>query len=137
MLSKQERHDVSLLLIMFFSRNTLDLLIYIHLFLHISNVCIVLIIIPFCFIRFDEHDGPVRGVDFHKTQPLIVSGGDDYKIKVDQRKSIKGRRKQTHGSTLAQTRQRQTRTHARPHCCVLNGHNTAVGGNCRPWQQQQ
>ena len=32
--------------------------------------------------RFDEHDGPVRGVDFHKTQPLIVSGGDDYKIKV-------------------------------------------------------
>lgn len=32
--------------------------------------------------RFDEHDGPVRGVDFHKSQPLIVSGGDDYKIKV-------------------------------------------------------
>ena len=32
--------------------------------------------------RFDEHDGPVRGVDFHKIQPLIVSGGDDYKIKV-------------------------------------------------------
>ena len=32
--------------------------------------------------RFDEHDGPVRGVDFHKVQPLIVSGGDDYKIKV-------------------------------------------------------
>ena len=32
--------------------------------------------------RFDEHDGPVRGVDFHKTDPLIVSGGDDYKIKV-------------------------------------------------------
>jgi len=31
--------------------------------------------------RFDEHDGPVRGVDFHKTQPLIVSGGDDYKVK--------------------------------------------------------
>ena len=25
--------------------------------------------------RFDEHDGPVRGVDFHKTQPLFVSGG--------------------------------------------------------------
>lgn len=35
-----------------------------------------------CSCRFDEHDGPVRGVDFHKTQPLIVSGGDDYKIKV-------------------------------------------------------
>lgn len=32
--------------------------------------------------RFDEHDGPVRGVDFHKSQPLIVSGGDDYNIKV-------------------------------------------------------
>ena len=23
----------------------------------------------------DEHDGPVRGVHFHKTQPLFVSGG--------------------------------------------------------------
>ena len=32
--------------------------------------------------RFEEHDGPVRGVDFHNTQPLFVSGGDDYKIKV-------------------------------------------------------
>ena len=32
--------------------------------------------------RFDEHDGPVRGVDFHTNQPLFVSGGDDYKIKV-------------------------------------------------------
>ena len=32
--------------------------------------------------RFDEHDGPVRGVSFHKSQPLFVSGGDDYKIKV-------------------------------------------------------
>jgi coatomer protein complex subunit alpha (xenin) len=32
--------------------------------------------------RFEEHDGPVRGVDFHLTEPLIVSGGDDYKIKV-------------------------------------------------------
>ena len=34
--------------------------------------------------RFDEHDGPVRGVHFHKSQPLFVSGGDDYKIKVMQ-----------------------------------------------------
>lgn len=25
--------------------------------------------------RFDEHDGPVRGVHFHKTQTLFVSGG--------------------------------------------------------------
>jgi len=32
--------------------------------------------------RFEEHEGPVRGVDFHVTQPLFVSGGDDYKIKV-------------------------------------------------------
>lgn len=48
--------------------------------------------------KFDEHDGkgasfqcsrrayhalgPVRGVAFHRTQPLFVSGGDDYKIKV-------------------------------------------------------
>lgn len=32
--------------------------------------------------RFDEHDGPVRGIHFHNTQPLFVSGGDDYKIKV-------------------------------------------------------
>ena len=33
--------------------------------------------------KFDEHEGPVRGVDFHKQQPLFVSGGDDYKIKVE------------------------------------------------------
>lgn len=26
--------------------------------------------------------GPVRGIAFHPTQPLFVSGGDDYKIKV-------------------------------------------------------
>lgn len=32
--------------------------------------------------RFDEHDGPVRGISFHPTQPIFVSGGDDYKIKV-------------------------------------------------------
>lgn len=32
--------------------------------------------------RFDEHEGPVRGIDFHRSQPLFVSGGDDYKIKV-------------------------------------------------------
>ena len=33
--------------------------------------------------KFDEHDGPVRGICFHNQQPLFVSGGDDYKIKVD------------------------------------------------------
>ena len=32
--------------------------------------------------KFDEHDGPVRGICFHTQQPLFVSGGDDYKIKV-------------------------------------------------------
>jgi len=32
--------------------------------------------------EYDEHQGPVRGVNFHNTQPLFVSGGDDYKIKV-------------------------------------------------------
>jgi coatomer protein complex subunit alpha (xenin) len=26
--------------------------------------------------------GPVRGINFHPTQPMFVSGGDDYKIKV-------------------------------------------------------
>lgn len=25
--------------------------------------------------KFDEHDGPVRGVHFHNSQPLFVSGG--------------------------------------------------------------
>ena len=25
--------------------------------------------------RFDEHEGPVRGVAFHNSQPLFVSGG--------------------------------------------------------------
>lgn len=29
--------------------------------------------------------GPVRGICFHTQQPLFVSGGDDYKIKVKQR----------------------------------------------------
>jgi len=32
--------------------------------------------------HFEEHDGPVRGVNFHSSQPLFVSGGDDYMIKV-------------------------------------------------------
>lgn len=32
--------------------------------------------------KFEEHEGPVRGIDFHPSQPLFVSGGDDYKIKV-------------------------------------------------------
>lgn len=32
--------------------------------------------------RFEDHDGPVRCVNFHPTQPLFVSGSDDYSIKV-------------------------------------------------------
>ena len=32
--------------------------------------------------KFEEHDGPVRSIDFHATMPLFCSGGDDYKIKV-------------------------------------------------------
>ena len=42
--------------------------------------------------KFDEHDGPVRGVDFHPSQPLFVSGGDDYKIKVSTPFARGGRR---------------------------------------------
>lgn len=41
--------------------------------------------------RFEGHEGSVRCVDFHPTQPLFVSGGDDYSIKVwslDTRKCI-------------------------------------------------
>lgn len=34
--------------------------------------------------KFDEHDGPVRGICFHNQQPLFVSGGDDFKIKVSK-----------------------------------------------------
>lgn len=44
--------------------------------------------------RFDEHDGPVRGVHFHKNQPLFVSGGDDYKIKSESMNACS----QLHGS---------------------------------------
>ncbi|PPR07467.1 hypothetical protein CVT26_013437 [Gymnopilus dilepis] len=32
--------------------------------------------------RFEEHEGPVRGIAIHPTRALLVSGGDDYKIKV-------------------------------------------------------
>ncbi|KAF9010173.1 coatomer subunit alpha-2 [Cyathus striatus] len=32
--------------------------------------------------RFEEHEGPVRGVAFHPTRALLATGGDDYKIKV-------------------------------------------------------
>lgn len=32
--------------------------------------------------RFEDHEGPVRCLDFHPTQPLFCSGSDDYTIKV-------------------------------------------------------
>lgn len=32
--------------------------------------------------RFEDHEGSVRSVDFHPTQPLFVSGGDDYTVRV-------------------------------------------------------
>ena len=32
--------------------------------------------------RFEGHEGPVRAIDFHPSQPIFVSGGDDYTIKV-------------------------------------------------------
>ncbi|ONH68897.1 Coatomer subunit alpha [Cyberlindnera fabianii] len=41
--------------------------------------------------RFEEHEGSVRSVDFHPTQPLFVSGGDDYTVRVwslDTRKCL-------------------------------------------------
>lgn len=28
------------------------------------------------------HAGPVRGIDFHSSQPLFVSGGDDFNVKL-------------------------------------------------------
>ena len=30
--------------------------------------------------KFTEHDGPVRGIHFHASQPLFCSGGDDQKV---------------------------------------------------------
>lgn len=32
--------------------------------------------------KYEDHKGPVRGIDFHPTQPIFVSAGDDYNIKV-------------------------------------------------------
>jgi hypothetical protein len=37
--------------------------------------------------RFDEHDGPVRGVHFHNSQPLFVSGGARAISPVDRRRA--------------------------------------------------
>ena len=54
--------------------------------------------------RFDEHDGPVRGVHFHKSQPLFVSGGDDYKIKASFHYSLLASVEEPLGLHLAATR---------------------------------
>ena len=58
-----------------------------HLILNLSfsslhNGCVQLWDYRMCTMidKFDEHDGPVRGVDFHQQQPLFVTGGDDYKV---------------------------------------------------------
>lgn len=33
--------------------------------------------------KFEEHRGPVRGICFHNRQSIFASGGDDFKIKVN------------------------------------------------------
>lgn len=58
---------------------------YLHLELSISPpFCIVILmrLAWFALPYVSWSSGPVRGIDFHKQQPLFVSGGDDYKIKV-------------------------------------------------------
>lgn len=52
--------------------NTILTTIICHIFYIIWSRCSTL----FFFL------GPVRGINFHTNQPLFVSGGDDYKIKV-------------------------------------------------------
>lgn len=32
--------------------------------------------------KFTGHNGPVRSVDFHMSQPIFCSGGDDQKVRV-------------------------------------------------------
>ena len=49
-------------------------------------VCVCVCVCVNCFLSLIcsslPYKGPVRGIDFHHTQPIFVSGGDDYKIKV-------------------------------------------------------
>ena len=63
-----------------FSCHILDFLCIYYFFSH--HYITILSLQGVCLDKFEEHDGPVRGVDFHRIQPLIVSGGDDYKVKV-------------------------------------------------------
>lgn len=70
--------------------------------------------------RFDEHEGPVRGIHFHPTQPLFVSGGDDYKIKVWNYKTRRCARGAGAGRRMARgikgrTIERQANRPARSH----------------------
>jgi coatomer protein complex subunit alpha (xenin) len=32
--------------------------------------------------HFEEHVGPVRAIDIHRTQPIFATGGDDFKVKL-------------------------------------------------------
>lgn len=59
-------------------------LFFIEIFCSLHNGVVQLWDYRMCTLldKFDEHDGPVRGICFHNQQPLFVSGGDDYKIKV-------------------------------------------------------
>ena len=36
----------------------------------------------FWHLNADFYEGPVRAVAIHPSRPLLVTGGDDYKIKV-------------------------------------------------------
>ncbi|XP_023372136.1 coatomer subunit alpha [Otolemur garnettii] len=76
--------------------------------------------------KFDEHDGPVRGIDFHKQQPLFVSGGDDYKIKVQL---LSGNIFQEYPWILSASDDQTIRVwnwQSRTCVCVLTGHNHYV-----------
>ena len=55
---------------------------FLFIFPSLHNGCVQLWDYRMCTMidKFDEHDGPVRGVDFHQQQPLFVTGGDDYKV---------------------------------------------------------
>ena len=51
--------------------------------------------------RFDEHDGPVRGVCFHKSQPLFVSGGTSSQAYASRTLFARAARDRPSGARLA------------------------------------
>ena len=54
-----------------------------HTVLHWVGISIHFCVLALCLESVvSVLTGPVRGIDFHSNQPLFVSGGDDYKIKV-------------------------------------------------------